>query len=519
MLSKNIFLKREMFNKNLTDLFNFAEIGLYRIAIKPKIEILFCNEVIKNILGIHYEKIINDPLKIKDFLSKSSIHKIKKSLKTKADFNEIFLEWEIDKEKIILRHINHFEYTDSGEIKEIFGMTLNETVNVRLLNELEDNEKSLKILNELSLIENKARTKEEYFQFMLDLLITKFKFNTGCVYKKSNYNSEFILVYEYNSTKYFNNFSFSSHDKKSKGLNKFYFTNKIQKDSFNDTNRIFNITNSKFKFFVSIPIIFSNYQYGLVLLVANRRNVLFKPTSKVEFLKKIQYCISSAIMRYILSENLILLNRKTADINKELVEFNETVSHDIKNGLSSIIGFLELYELKKNREFLDKVYSKIEYLTKILEKNLELAKAGYSAKLRKVKNFEEVIKEVAETTIPHGIEYIQENFTIDLFCDEEKIRQVFTNIFNNAVKHGNPTKIIVEFIERKTEVLFIVSNNGKSIPEENMRLIFDHGFSTNGDSTGLGLSIVKKILETHSGTITVESSPERTSFIICLPKQ
>ncbi|MHA1115632.1 MAG: sensor histidine kinase [Candidatus Heimdallarchaeaceae archaeon] len=520
MLSEHVFSKKEMLNKNLIDLFNFADVGLYKISIKPKIKILFCNEVIKNFLGTHYDKIINEPLKIKNFLTKSSVQKIENILENKSDFNEIFVEWKINEESIILKHINRFIYNDTGELIEIFGMTINETDKIQLLNELKESETGLKTLNELSSIENKAANKEQYFQFMLDLLISRFKLNSGSVYKKA-YNSEYVLVYEYNSKKHFNNFSLNHKSKKQKRADNLNFANKIQKGNFNEINKSFNITSSKFKFFVSIPIYFANYQYGLVLLVTNnkRSDLLKHFTAGEEFLKKVQSCISSAVMRYILSENLFLLNKKTTNINRELVEFNETISHDIKNGLSSIAGFLELYELKKNKNYLDKIHSKIEYLTKILEKNLELAKAGLSVKLKKVKHFEEIVKEVAEITIPQEIQYIQENFTIDLFCDEEKIRQVFTNIFNNAVKHGNPTKIVVEFIERKTDVLFIISNNGKSIPEENMELIFDHGFSTDGESTGIGLSIVKKILETHNGTITVESSPELTSFTISLPKQ
>jgi len=486
MLSEHVFSKKEMLNKNLIDLFNFADVGLYKISIKPKIKILFCNEVIKNFLGTHYDKIINEPLKIKNFLTKSSVQKIENILENKSDFNEIFVEWKINEESIILKHINRFIYNDTGELIEIFGMTINETDKIQLLNELKESETGLKTLNELSSIENKAANKEQYFQFMLDLLISRFKLNSGSVYKKA-YNSEYVLVYEYNSKKHFNNFSLNHKSKKQKRADNLNFANKIQKGNFNEINKSFNITSSF--------------------------------TAGEEFLKKVQSCISSAVMRYILSENLFLLNKKTTNINRELVEFNETISHDIKNGLSSIAGFLELYELKKNKNYLDKIHSKIEYLTKILERNLELAKAGLSVKLKKVKHFEEIVKEVAEITIPQEIQYIQENFTIDLFCDEEKIRQVFTNIFNNAVKHGNPTKIVVEFIERKTDVLFIISNNGKSIPEENMELIFDHGFSTDGESTGIGLSIVKKILETHNGTITVESSPELTSFTISLPKQ
>jgi len=520
MLSEHVFSKNDMLNKNLIDLFNFAEVGLYKISIKPKIKIMFCNEVVKNFLGTHYNEIINEPLRVKKFLTKSSIQKIENILENKSDFNEIFVEWKINEESVILKHINHFIYNNTGELIKIFGISINETDKIQLLNELKKSETGLRTLNDLASIENKATNKEQYFQFMLDLLISRFKFKSGSVYKKS-YNSDYVLVYEYNSRKYFNNFSLNHREKNHKRTENLNFANRIRKGDFNNINKSLNIASSKFKFFVSIPIYFSNYQYGLVILVSNnKKSDLFKHfATGEEFLKKVQSCISSAVMRYILSENLFLLYKKTTNVNRELLKFNEAVSHDIKNGLSSIAGFLELYELKKDKHYLNKIYSKIEYLTKMLEKNLELAKAGLSVKLKKVKHVEEILKEVAEITIPQEIEYVQENFTIDLFCDEEKIRQVFTNIFNNAVKHGNPTKIIVEFIERKTDVLFIISNNGKSIPEENMDLIFNHGFSTDKESTGIGLSIVKKILETHNGTITVESSPELTSFTVSLPKQ
>jgi two-component system sensor histidine kinase VicK len=109
--------------------------------------------------------------------------------------------------------------------------------------------------------------------------------------------------------------------------------------------------------------------------------------------------------------------------------------------------------------------------------------------------------------------------------DKDKIYQVFSNIINNSIKYsGKSSKIIIGLKCLANETLFSVKDFGLGIPDNQKERIFQKFFradniasvSTNG--TGLGLYIVKGIIETHGGKIWFESKEnEGTTFYFSLP--
>ena len=105
----------------------------------------------------------------------------------------------------------------------------------------------------------------------------------------------------------------------------------------------------------------------------------------------------------------------------------------------------------------------------------------------------------------------------EVMGDVEKLFQVFKNLFENAITHGKPKKIELKLIKDYDFTHILVINDGIPIPLTIQEKIFDYGFSTIADSMGLGLSIVRKIIEAHGWYISVQSSQENTFFQISIP--
>ena len=103
------------------------------------------------------------------------------------------------------------------------------------------------------------------------------------------------------------------------------------------------------------------------------------------------------------------------------------------------------------------------------------------------------------------------------------MQQLFLNIISNAVNYiDKPLGIIqISFEEEKKHYIFAIKDNGPGIATENQEKIFKifQSFTSNKKSTGIGLSIVKKIVENYKGNIWIESELTKgTTFFIKLPK-
>ena len=138
-----------------------------------------------------------------------------------------------------------------------------------------------------------------------------------------------------------------------------------------------------------------------------------------------------------------------------------------------------------------------------------------------IKDSIETVLTLYHNLIKHGVEVIRtydELPNISCYCDE--LNQVWTNIVHNALQAMNgkgKLEIQIRNAEQFAEVRIIDSGTG--IPENIKDKIFEPFFTTKpqGEGSGLGLDIVKKIIDKHNGQIEVESKPGRTCFIVRLP--
>jgi len=103
-----------------------------------------------------------------------------------------------------------------------------------------------------------------------------------------------------------------------------------------------------------------------------------------------------------------------------------------------------------------------------------------------------------------------------------ELNQVWTNLIDNATDalegRENPELTLKTRRDREFVCVSII-DNGPGIPEDNKKRIFDPFFTTKkiGQGTGLGLDVVTRIVKQHKGTITVDSVPGRTEFVVCFP--
>lgn len=208
-------------------------------------------------------------------------------------------------------------------------------------------------------------------------------------------------------------------------------------------------------------------------------------------------------------------NNNLIDTIKHLEAFNKTLRtqrHDYLNHIQVIYSLLELEEFDEARNYIEPVYKDIVRISKALKTSKPAVNALLQAKLQMA----EKNKIEMELEIKSDLKHL--NMEPWEFC------RVLGNIIDNAIfalkqKHAN-RYMLVELSEDLQNIRITISNNGDSIPEEIVNDIFREGFTTKGDKgDGMGLTIVKEIIENFSGTITATSDDQRTSFEIVLPKK
>jgi signal transduction histidine kinase len=127
-------------------------------------------------------------------------------------------------------------------------------------------------------------------------------------------------------------------------------------------------------------------------------------------------------------------------------------------------------------------------------------------------------------TVPEGFQITVNVDCATLFTEEIFLIQIFTNLLNNSIKHHDKDNgsISIGCSQEQSLHTFFVSDDGPGIPFENQNKIFkifEGADLSKVDSTGVGLSIVKKIVNDKGGKIWVESDGRGTKFIFTWPNQ
>lgn len=202
------------------------------------------------------------------------------------------------------------------------------------------------------------------------------------------------------------------------------------------------------------------------------------------------------------------------DTINHLEAFNKTLRsqrHDYLNHIQVIYSLMELEEFDEARKYIEPVYKDIIRVSKALKTSKPAVNALLQAKLQMAeKNNIEMELEIKSDLKLLNMEPWE-------FC------RVIGNIIDNgmfALKEKPDNRyMLVDFAEDLENIRINISNNGDIIPKEIINNIFKEGFTTKGNlGEGMGLAIVKEIVEKFNGSVSVNSNNERTSFEILLPK-
>jgi len=227
---------------------------------------------------------------------------------------------------------------------------------------------------------------------------------------------------------------------------------------------------------------------------------------------------------------------ETSNLAKDM--FLATLSHEMRGPLNAIVGWVAILRRRRNNEDIDIGLDIIERSTKsqtqLIEDVLDVSRI-VSGKLRlemQSCDMREAITAGVEVVRPAAnarditVDLSLEPYVTEITCDASRIQQIVWNLVSNAIKFTpKGGKVQVSLTCEKSCQKLIVSDTGQGIREELLPYIFDR-FRQADSSTrrkfgglGLGLSIVKHLVEAHGGTIEADSEGENlgTTFVVLFP--
>jgi signal transduction histidine kinase len=234
-----------------------------------------------------------------------------------------------------------------------------------------------------------------------------------------------------------------------------------------------------------------------------------------------------------------------------------TVSHELRTPLTSIIGYSEMLAegiagalAPEQAEFVSTIHGKGEQLLRLISGLLDLSKIESGTMTLRQTELQlgpilgDVVKTLTPVAMKKGVElaFVDEAGACALTGDPERLRQVFVNLVDNAVKFtakGGRVTVQTALVEARDDeddsgaVLFApllrqvevrVSDTGIGIPADERGRVFDAFYQVDSSSTreyggtGLGLSIVKRIILAHGGDVGIEGNePQGAVFVVTLP--
>lgn len=224
------------------------------------------------------------------------------------------------------------------------------------------------------------------------------------------------------------------------------------------------------------------------------------------------------------------------ELDKLKSEFVSVVSHDLRSPLTSILGYVQLLERAgelndAQREFVRRVHGSVDNITSLIGDLLDLGRLETGLDLTLTTcSLNEILLQVVEVS---QMALQKKNLKLNLSLSEEehfvqgdrkRLHQAFNNLVSNAIKYTPENgKISIRMQKKDGQIISQVDDTGVGIPLSDQPYIFDKFFRSDEvrdsyQGSGLGLSIVKSVVERHNGRVWVTSTPGvGTTFTVVLP--
>lgn len=312
----------------------------------------------------------------------------------------------------------------------------------------------------------------------------------------------------------------------------------------------YSINTLDYKFYVVIPLFilfFIFYKYysktnrtkwyltniSIILVsIATLLNTLidFSPSNlMITIFSIIVYSITIVIINIAIEEanNIINLhtNLKNFEKEKDLRLSLFKITHEIKNPLAVIKGYLSMFDIKdreKSKRYLNIIDGELTRTLNLLNDFLEFTKIKIE---KKETDFNKLIDDVKDVLIPFfitkNVNYyfeVEDNIIIDI--DSSRIKQVILNIIKNSIEACNPSIGIVKTVIFKdnNDLIIIVKDNGEGMSKDTLDKIMTPFHTTKDYGTGLGVSLSNEIIKAHKGSLSYSSELKKGTICkIVLP--
>ncbi len=255
---------------------------------------------------------------------------------------------------------------------------------------------------------------------------------------------------------------------------------------------------------------------------------------EISFFETMCRILSVALYNALLYENLLIEHQKLERAQQRLIlhekivslaKFSAGIAHELKNPLTVIMGFGELVEMgvedpkvaiKRVKDQASRAYQIIEGLKRLSQNRPPVPK---QVEINSLLDSSLALLHYRFTR--ENIE-LKKNFYepfLPIMADETQLQQIFLNLIGNALDAlDKEKKIIIETRLEDEKAVVKISDTGVGIPPENLNKIFQPFFTTKKEGSGLGLSIVKDLVEANFGEIKLESEVNKgTTFTLFFP--
>lgn len=252
-----------------------------------------------------------------------------------------------------------------------------------------------------------------------------------------------------------------------------------------------------------------------------------------ELLRSLGTFVDLALGRIELFDQELQTRKELERTNDELTALVYGISHDLRSPIVTVMGYLELLAVDtapqlddEARHYLDRISVSARYMDALIRDLLELSRIGRTQTSTEPVELRPIVEDIAaELRRKHPAAHFLVGDMPIVDINPVRARQLFTNLMENAVRHGGRDDITVAVsCEPASDghAVIAVADDGVGIAESYRERVFGiferlEGDVTAGSGTGIGLAMCRKIVEQVDGSIWIDPAPVGTTFKIALP--